>query len=195
MTEAMKWLFSRGWTAGCSDIYNKPLAWRIDLHGIRDEFIAKFGFAILNDEAIEAMREFAPILEVGCGSAYWSYELNKAGILTIATDPGTGHYAEIISCGMPWMPMKRLKGVEAVESHQAHTLLIVWPDLGPLSWSSETLAAYRGQTVIYVGEYEGGCTGDERFHEILHDEFAESGEVLIPTFPGIHDSLQIWPRK
>src|SRR5580765_6867975 len=58
----------------------------------RDRFIQKYGFAVLHEPAIEAMRLYAPLLEIGAGSGYWSHELQKHGIDIIATDPGTNKY-------------------------------------------------------------------------------------------------------
>jgi hypothetical protein len=31
---------------------------------------------------------------------------------------------------VPWLPIERLTGVQAVQQYPDHTLLIVWPDYG-----------------------------------------------------------------
>src|SRR5580692_3306348 len=74
----------------------KHEAWdhnKIVLHyKLRGQFVAKFGFAVITEEVIALLKGYQPILEVGAGSGYWSYELRKAGIDIITTDPGTGSY-------------------------------------------------------------------------------------------------------
>jgi hypothetical protein len=168
---------------------------------VRDRFIAKFGFAILDDKTVEKLRCFAPILEVGAGSGYWTYELTKAGIDAIATDPGTGCYGHGNRyCGWaePWCSITRITGADAVKQYPDRTLLMVWPDLGhdgEPDWPFETIAAYTGQTILYVGEGNGGCTGTDAFHHCLEECFEEVDQFAIPQFWGIHDRLQIWQRN
>lgn len=169
---------------------------------LRQQFIAKFGFAVLAGHTIELLRPFAPLVEVGSGSGYWAYELRKAGVDIVATDPGKGEY-DVVSFRddkmkrvewQLWIKIERLTGVEAVQKYPERTLLIVWPDEDD-PWAAETLAAYRGDAVIYVGEGSGGRTGDDRFHELLERDFEQTENRHIPHFYAIYDRLGIWERK
>jgi hypothetical protein len=63
------------------------------------------------------------------------------------------------------------------------------------TWPSETLNHYKGTTVIYVGEGDGGCTADKDFHRILEETFELEMDMGIPQFHGVHDYLSIWTRK
>lgn len=160
---------------------------------VRDAFIAKFGFAVLTAATVEALRAYAPYVEVGAGSGYWTHELQRAGIDAVATDPGTGRYGCVPDGWTRWTAVAKMGGVKAVRAHSDRTLLIVWPDYEK-RWAATTLAAYGGAVVVYVGE-RGGCTADARFHALLDEGFALKEEIVIPQFPGIHDRVMVYERK
>lgn len=56
------------------------------------------------------------------------------------------------------------------------------------------LCQYKGDTVIYIGEGRGGCTGDDSFHEKLKFEYKLVDVYWIPQHFGIHDQLYIYKR-
>lgn len=186
-TEAMKFLKAVDW---------RPNSWEFSDWKLRDEYILKFGFAILNRFTVELLKDYQPLLEVGAGCGYWSYELQQAGTAVIATDPGTGTYAfqkQLKHWDNLWTSVERLTALEAVEKYPNQALLTVWPDMA--SWPHEMLEAYSGDTVIYVGESDGGCTADEKFHDMLEEKFELHNSYGIPQFVGLHDYLQIYKRR
>jgi hypothetical protein len=160
---------------------------------VRRDYVAKFGFAILTSSVVECVARYGPLVEVGCGSGYWAYELRKAGVDIVPTDPGTGRYFDLEAGWRSYVEVERIKGVEAVQKYPTRNLLTVWPDMA--DWPHETLQAFNGNTVLYVGEGEEGCTADEAFHSHLHEHFTLLEEVNIPQFSGIHDYLGVWRRK
>lgn len=163
-------------------------------HALREKYIERFGFAVLTRDVVNVLVKYSPILEIGCGSGYWTYELNKAGADCIATDPGKGMY-----CGVEngweklYAEIDRVDGITAIAKYPARALLIVWPDYDS-SWPYEALKVYEGTTVLYVGEGRGGCTGDDAFHDWLGSHYYLKEDVDIPQFYGIRDSLQVWTR-
>ena len=170
-------------------------AWLLDGgYEVRDRFIARFGFAVLTAAVAAAIAPYAPLLEVGAGSGYWSYEFRRAGVDIIATDPGTGRYrlgGKWLGWE-PWLEVERLDGVTAVRRWPARALLMVWPDME--AWAAATLEAFAGSTVVYVGEGAGGCTADDRFHELLEERWALKEEIGIPQFGGTHDMAWVYQR-
>jgi hypothetical protein len=72
--------------------------------------------------------------------------------------------------------------------------MLSWPPYDE-PMASDCLTYYQGRHVIYIGEGSGGCTGDERFHDTLYDEFEEIEDVRLPQWNGIHDYLSVWRRK
>ena len=160
---------------------------------VRDEFIRRFGFAVLTPEAVEAIRPHNPILEVGAGSGYWAWELQQAGVDVVATDPGTGRYRCVGGDGWSsWTSIKKITALRAIRRHPTRTLLTVWPDLA--DWPVKALRAYRGKRVIYVGEFNG-ATADQAFHDLLERDFEEERIVTLPVFYGLHDRLMIYRRR
>ena len=121
------------------DLENDPLVKQIK---VRDKFIVKYGYAILTRKAIEAIRPHAPLLEIGAGSGYWTYELRKWGIDCVATDPMTGKYGWMFNLDITpetierkptrwqhhYVEIETLNSVEAVRKYTNRNILTVWPD-------------------------------------------------------------------
>jgi hypothetical protein len=168
---------------------NQYMEKRIYVTSKKDEAITKFGFAVLTEEVINAIRPYNPILEVGAGTGYWAYEMQKRGVDCIATDPGDGHW---FVGSKRWTEIEGIDGVNAVKKYPDRSLLLCWPYME--SWPAETLRIYKGNTVIYVGEGYEGCTADDAFHEILEKEWNLKEEIDIPQWDGIHDHVFIYQR-
>lgn len=201
MTEYQKWLtenrvrLEQEYLPGLGGGYESCEINGREVRLLRNEAMARFSFAIPSEEAVKAIGAHAPILEVGAGLGYWAYEVDKAGFDIIATDPEP-YSDNFIEPGEEWFPVKRLGGVQAVNEFGAgRTLLMVWPSYR-LDWPADTLEAYLdagGRALIYVGEGEGGCTGNRRFHEILNERTPEEPEVTsIPFWAGIHDQMYVY---
>jgi hypothetical protein len=73
-------------------------------------------------------------------------------------------------------------------------LSFIWPTYDA-PWSSQLLAKVMPEFVLYIGEGGGGCTGDDKFHEILASDYKDILEVDIPQWPGIHDRVWMFQRK
>ncbi len=72
-----------------------------------------------------------------------------------------------------------------------HTLMLCWPPYDN-SMAIEALRRYRGKTVIYVGEGNGGCTADDAFDEELSTKWTLVDELMIPQWRGLHDSVHVY---
>ncbi len=186
----------------------------------RRELAYVYSWAIPNDAALRTIAEHGPVVEIGAGGGYWAKLLLEAGVDVVAYDPdpiGGGRREDGGYDG--WHDGTRWSEVlvgdhAAVAAYPDRTLLLVWPSY-ELPWTDQVLDAYRGDTVIYVGEGGGGCTGTSRMHQILggYDSgcwhygddkcdcappeparFKEVGEVEIPQWAGIHDRLFVHKR-
>ena len=176
---------------------------------LRDEFIARFGYAILTSDAIAQVKrtlgEDARILEVGAGSGYWSYEFLRAGEDCIASDPGNGGYIADVSRDFAtkgrvesrrFVDVQELTGLEALERYgHERALMMVWPDND--SWPAEILREYGGQLEVLCGEPAGEacCTGGEKLFELLDREWVETDQICIPNFFGINDYIGVYSRR
>lgn len=175
------------------DLENDPILREFQA---REKFINKYGFAILHRRAIEAMRPYAPLLEIGAGSGYWTYELRKYGVDCVATDTMESTYGffngkDPRRWDHHYTTIEILNSVEAVRKYPNRTLLTVWPDYKE-SWAADALDIFTGQTVIYMGEGYGNATADDRFHELLDTRFGDQEDIPMHHFEYSYDrSLRI----
>lgn len=175
----------------------------------------RFSWAIPNNDALKAIADHSPsgVVEIGAGAGYWARMLREIGVDVIAYDPQPKD--------SPWHVAGEKGGWSevltgdhtAVIGHSDRTLLTVWPEYEAL-WSQQMLELYEGETVIYVGEGAGGCTGNDGFHALLGEgldcycfdractcppkpevKFTEVSGVSIPQWNGLHDYLNIYKRK
>lgn len=85
--------------------------------------------------------------------------------------------------------------VEKLAEHRNRALLLCWPPHGT-SLAHDALKAFPGDTLFFIGEGDGGCTGDDDFFRLLYEEWEE-----IDTCPshiswsGIRDYLTLYRRK
>jgi hypothetical protein len=160
----------------------------------RDDMVHLYSFAIPNDEALDALADHGPILEIGAGNGYWASLMRQKGIDVIALDlyppphPKNNYFR-----GDPWTDIEQ-GGAEESEHHSNRTLFLCWPDLDD-PWAYNALSCYTGNQVAYVGAGFGGCTADDAFHEKLDEEWEETVVVNIPQWTALHDSLRFYERK
>jgi hypothetical protein len=199
-TECERWLAERG--VGIDPFFGGREWMRIDEEGVffdlRQEAIARFGFALLNRATVEALRAHGPFLEVGAGTGYWAHELRRAGIDVIATDPEPFSCVNIKPSEL-YGTVERLSAMDAIAKYgSGRSLLTVWPSLGR-DWIAdglEAFAAQGGTKIIYAGEPEGGCTACARFFEMLDRDWLLLEEVEeFERWEAIHDRCLIYARN
>jgi len=168
------------------------------VHELRERVVTTYGFAVLTREVVSRLTAYAPFVEVGAGTGYWSYELQRAGCVSVASDV----YVSGKSVPNFRYPYRRrlcfgdvcaLSAPDAVRMHPDKTLLMVWPETGE-EWSYEALAAYQGETLIYVGAIKRGRPTDDRFHDEIEQSWILKERIKIPRFPGEHDALFAYSR-
>jgi len=166
----------------------------------RNAAVEQWAWAVPSSEAIDAIAKLQkPVIEIGAGRGYWAAMLEQAGVDIVAFDinPPTGHKVNM-SHVEPGLFFNVQEGThEAVLQHQDRALMLCWPyyDL-PAAYDS--IEAYEGDTVIYVGEPKvgsSGCTGCEKFHESLRRDWEFVESVSIPRWDSIRDGLDIYRRK
>lgn len=164
---------------------------------MREMAIKRFGFAIPNEEALAAIAAHGPIVELGAGLGYWASLLLAREVDIFCLDqhpagPGSKNtYA--FKHSEPFVNVRQGSFEVLKDGFKAATLLLIWPDYSS-SFADDCLTAYRGDTVIYVGEGVHGCTGDDTFHARLEFDWHEIQSVAIPQWWGIHDYLRVFKR-
>jgi hypothetical protein len=150
---------------------------------IRCKYVEKYSWAIPTWEAIKLLTEF-PIVEMGAGTGYWASLIQGAGGVCIPMDCEVKEktFTNVVY-GVP----------ELLKPFRDHALFLCWPPYNtPMAY--KCLLNYPGNTVIYIGEGHGGCTGCDYFHEELSAKYKCIRTLDIPQFWGLHDYLSIWSK-
>jgi len=167
----------------------------------RARYTQMYAYAIPNEEALGAIHEYRPIIEIGAGTGYWSHLLRQLGTDVVCYDafPPTPESGD-----NPFHPVTRcwtevLRGTEtALDRQPDRTLFVCWPPPGePMAFRA--LHRYRGEFFIYVGEQtlaDGvkGSTADDRFFELLTSEWELVKRVSLPNWELCWDALHVFRR-
>ena len=186
----------------------------------RHEMCERYAWAIADPVSVAFVVEHAGprVVEVGAGLGYWAWQLAQRGLDVLAYDrhppdtrPNHYHSPERTEDGEPkglrptWHPVLQAADADASAVHPDRTLILCWPPYAA-PMAADTLAAYTGDRLIYIGEGPGGCTGDDRFHRMLgfagwdEDEpnpaagWREVAEHVPVQWWGIHDRITVYDR-
>lgn len=152
---------------------------------------AAFGWAVPNSEAVRVIAEHGPIIEIGPGTGYLGRLLLDAGVDWIGFDNGSWN-GVVSMAHAAWADVTFGTSTQAAD-HRRRTLLLSWPPMDDMA--STALSHYEGSTVIYIGENDGGCTANAKFHEMLEQEWNEVRYVQIPQWWGLNDYMAVYKRK
>ena len=165
----------------------------------RERLIDQYAFAVPSEGALRTIMRWSPngVLEVGAGAGYWAKLMTELGIDVIACDSLTSIYRSSDKVARRLMPthfpVMKMSGVQALHRFgHDRTMLLCWPDMK--KWPARTLTAYRGQSVIYVGEADFGRTADRAFREILEEHWTLKEECTLPQWVGVCDYLMVYER-
>lgn len=151
----------------------------------RQRLVQKYSWAVPNQEVIEVIASYSPIVEIGAGAGYWAFLIQQLG--------GEICCYDIKPPEQVWFKVQE-GGPEKIQDHLDYTLFLCWPPCDE-SMAMDCLKLYSGKILLYVGEGDGGCTGDDEFHMLLENGFEEMQYVDIPQWSGIHDHLLVYQRK
>lgn len=170
----------------------------------------QYAWAIPSPEVIIELAWLGPIVEIGAGRGYWAALINDAGGDVVCYDaeppdqstengwaPPVGHHDDVevpVTIETAVFTEVRRGGPEKVLEHQDRALFLCWPPYDdPMAY--DALRQYEGELLIYVGEGEGGCTGDDYFHKLVGEQFEQIRYMELPFWDGLHDALWIYKRK
>jgi hypothetical protein len=156
--------------------------------------VRRYAFGVPNAAALAALGRHGPIVELGAGTGYWAYLLRRRGVDVVAYDLAPPDRAANPYRFEPrtWVTVLP-GGVEVLDRHADRALFLCWPGRDE-PFADQALGAYRGATLLYVGEGRGGQTADAAFFDRLAAGWREVERVAIPCWPGTRDSLRIFRR-
>ncbi len=184
----------------------------IRLEVLGQPLIDKYSWAIPNQRALNIIKHFSPIIEIGSGKGYWASLLKRQNVDVEAFDrhiyniPAsygknkknkTPKLWTIVKKGDARMLMKKC--------YQKHTLMLCYPDEDS-EMSMDCLERYDGEYLIHIGElvttgtYSGGTqapfgrTTCSQFQVSLLEYFHCILVAELPCFPFSKDCISVWKR-
>lgn len=180
--------------------YQDNLDARVRSFQARDRVTATIGWALPSREALQAianameMHCINSVVDCGCGHALWPALLAPLAHPTkfTAWDIPMRNPRHVVSGLAPFMPVTT--DASCLSEPKPDCLSFIWPTYDS-PWAARLLETEKPEFVLYIGEHHGGCTADDKFHELLDEGYDEILCCDIPTWPGIHDRVFMYQKK
>lgn len=162
----------------------------------RNDFVHKYAWTITDPDSVNFIRNVAyyGLVDPLAGTGYWAYVLAQIDVDVVCYDLhtiDTNHWHK----GMePWVDVEQLDSTLAVVKHPDRVLLLAWPPYGE-DVGLNTIAAYQGDKIVYIGEGESGCTGNAAMHQLLDEEWRKLLTHRPVQWWGLHDLITVYERK
>ncbi|MGW5440837.1 hypothetical protein [Nocardia asteroides] len=166
-----------------------------------------YAYAIPSPETLAWMCEFSggrTILELGAGRGYWAAQLARLGAPVAAFDSeppqvmNNPSFPQVKGQQAAWYAVEDLIEYSAVP-RAGSVLFLCWPPGWGTPMASTALREFTeggGDRLVFVGEPQGGKTGDDKFFEMLRDDWAleceHAGHV---SWARNSDVAQGWVRR
>lgn len=155
--------------------------------------VKKYAWAVPSQKAIETIVKYSPLVEMGAGTGYWASLVQQEGGIITCFDEFIPLWNENYDFSEQYHPIE-IGGPVNLKDFGDRTLFLCWPPYDGY-FAFACLQKHQGETLIYVGEGYGGCTGDDAFFDLLEKEWEEVEVIDIPQWNWIHDCMFIYKRK
>lgn len=170
---------------------------------------AIYAYAIPSPETLKWISGFCGgrrVVELGAGRGYWAAQLARSGIDVQAYDFEPPDQVENISFPrageqeIVWHPVGNLADFERnATGRSEHVLLLCWPPGWGNTMASDALADFEkagGRHLIFIGQPQGGMTGDDAFFDALSAgwELASEDPQFVAWW-NLKDVAQGWVRR
>jgi hypothetical protein len=140
------------------------------LTDLRTLLAEKYSWGIPNNQALNEIGKYSPLVEVGAGLGYWARLLQDRGIRIRPTD------INIPLCTERWTKVYSSSAAQTLQN-ETRSLFLCWI---PEKIAQQAAEVYQGKYILWVGE------------KINFPNFKLIKEITIPTWNGFKDSLQIF---
>lgn len=163
---------------------------------LRKDLASRFSWTITDPATVAfvAAHADAGLIDPMAGTGWWAHVLAEYGVDTVCFDaaPGTSNYHKDEALHVP---VTRMDAAAAVAQHHGgRTLLLSWPPYDTAD-GVNALRAYRGDRVVFIGETDGGCCGDDDLFAELAAHWALVAEHTPVQWDGLHDVVNVFDRK
>ena len=172
-----------------------------DAYGrFRQLFIENIGFPITTAESFNELVKICKnnrVLDIGCGTGFLASKLQDCGIEIDAVDNLQHIY---FSAGWRPSPIVNQSDVSKVDFSLYDIVIMSWPDYESNFAYEVSRAMSSGKTLIFQGEWVGGCTANKRFyHNLQHNFFKRNLESSLlnaghVTWQHIHDKWYVFTK-
>jgi hypothetical protein len=164
----------------------------------RQELSRVFSWALASRTAldwIDGCLDGRPLLEVGAGSGYWAGLLRARGVDVLATDAEARTEHNGWTSRFRYTDVRPGQAAQDAADHPDRILALLWPPYqDPMA--VETLRAYRGPGLLYLGDRPGGLCADPAFFtELTHRWRPAARCPLTLRWLGNHDSAVFYVRR
>lgn len=170
---------------------------------------AIYAYAIPSPETLEWAVGFCggrPVLELGAGRGYWAAQMARSGLhveaydseppnkLTNVSFPDAAGQADV------WHSVGDLREfAENAADRSDQVLFLCWPPGWGDTMASHALAEFEksgGKHLIFIGEEQGGKTGDDAFFDALSAGWVLAAQdAKYVTWWNLNDVAQGWIRR
>ena len=161
---------------------------------IREEFRTKISWHIPSQSLIDLMAEYSPLLSVASGHAYTESIAFKQGVDIISTDisPKNNGWCK---GNISFMSVEKLSCKKAILKYSNRNIFMAWPPYDhPVAYQVVKKMSIN-KFLIYIGESQGGCTGDDSFFGYINKHFEEiSHNASVKSWFGIRDNIYVYKK-
>lgn len=170
-----------------------------DTFKLRRELTAKYSWSVPSPEAIDFVVKHCndSILDPMAGTGYWVHVLTQSGVDCVAFDlcpPKRGDETNVFH--LDAITHEDIGQADAAMAAAlavpGQTLFLSWPPMSDAA--ARAVRAFPGTRLIYIGEGNGGCTGDEEFFALLDTHWRMGDIHKLPQWSGIHDFIAVYDR-
>lgn len=155
----------------------------------------QYGWFVPDPIALEFVAAFAGprALDPCAYNGYMAYLLGQLDVDVLSYDlPRYRPRPEDRTPQKMWAPVRTGHAPYVAKRHgRDRTLILSWPSQGPTA--RQTLAAYRGDTVIFWGDHR--FTGDDVFTVWLMLAWEKIAEHQPTRWGGLHDVIEVYRRR
>lgn len=154
-----------------------------------------YSYAIPTPEALQLMKKYAPLIEIGAGTGYWIHLLKNIGVDIIGYDSTpvskTGEQNEFHANSKAFVDV--IKGSSEQLSKSKRTLFLCFPP-PESNMALDCLKSHKGDTFIHVGEWFG-FTGTLEFAKEISKNWVLEEHMDLPNWADTNYNLTVWKRK
>lgn len=190
----MKILVKEEWDSAIKE-GTKRFSFDADLFRKREEFRVGISWHIPTDELVNAIKEYSPVVSVASGFGYTESLAIKEGADVIATDVCPNGNNQWCRDGIFYIQVEEIRAIEAVKKYSNRNVFMAWPPYDTSMAFDVASEMEIERVLIYVGENQGGCNGNDDFFQYLETHFEELDiSVDIPRWGGIYDEARIYKK-